>query len=851
MISPGCSFTFDGLKQTLLAVRPGIEARLSQVTQLLVNYRTTKDVLLLGNEILKMAKLHFPLAIPFAKPEVAKKDLGLKVVLAHWNEAFQQKVQLGTNQALIYSSDVPEDFVVRAEKWIGMHPFIISALDSKGLEFDDVIVGFEKDRKVWDIGGRSQASLRLMRELYVAVSRAKRRLVILCKQRQPEMHAFFASLGIDFEKDGVLVLTEFHSVISAGDWMTRAIEFVENEDFHMAASCFKIAGNLPEYHWASAKHCVRTGEAGTAAEHFFEALRLFFQSGQYVRVLDVCLELAQPATARSLKWEPEDSEVVEESIRRKPGYLRKDDHIRLALLRDNWDRIQVEDVLDESLVTHFIPYRGHPMLDSKIADASAAERSRIEHLLPLAVADYYSKRRHFDEATRLYLSTEAISDAVKSTKEAVEDVERGLRQQSLLRAIGHWHDCGNNGRVQCIQALQSLFDSPLEAAESRGKDCLRLFGRQTVLLAVETCHEDRLVLHDFDSIGFRAEVTEELVNRHVDNKFEVVRWFLRANDRAAAEDFVEQQRSVWQLCELDEVFHDQADWPAWLFEELRRRKVLPEKMLDRLSSPDFKMEFKKRFIDSFIEFDKSFEGDKYCIMRIVTCFVDQLSPREKRPRKKDKKKKMRDQRTNESGVPTKEGDPAVRFVERISHVWPLWYTSLGRKPKNAVYSCNFFTEEKCKGLLVTTLQSLPGPDRCKVIGEMASQHVGDSMPALILQQALNFSEFDIAINFSRDSLSPKLPASAANQVVNAWMTKVWVRRGRNTEGCMPRGRATICSLLLLLSKDPRAIEYPHSTLLVAFGPKLLADLRLFDYHKLVNVHRELVSSLHFCRARGS
>ena len=55
---------------------------------------------------------------------------------------------MGQNQALIYSSDDPDSFEATAQKWLGAHPFIISTLDSKGLEFDDVIVAFDLNRLI-------------------------------------------------------------------------------------------------------------------------------------------------------------------------------------------------------------------------------------------------------------------------------------------------------------------------------------------------------------------------------------------------------------------------------------------------------------------------------------------------------------------------------------------------------------------------------------------------------------------------------------------------------------------------------------------------------------------------------
>ena len=51
MISPGCSFKFDGLKQVMRTVRNDeiIDHRLKKVVNLKVNYRTTKSILKVAN----------------------------------------------------------------------------------------------------------------------------------------------------------------------------------------------------------------------------------------------------------------------------------------------------------------------------------------------------------------------------------------------------------------------------------------------------------------------------------------------------------------------------------------------------------------------------------------------------------------------------------------------------------------------------------------------------------------------------------------------------------------------------------------------------------------------------------
>ena len=83
-----------------------------------------------------------------------------------------------------------------------------------------------------------------MRELYVAVTRAKRRVVILYKTGQ--IKDFFMSLqsqGCTIEEsDAEVALLEFHSGTTKDAWFKRGMELFEDEQYKMAASCFKAAG---------------------------------------------------------------------------------------------------------------------------------------------------------------------------------------------------------------------------------------------------------------------------------------------------------------------------------------------------------------------------------------------------------------------------------------------------------------------------------------------------------------------------------------------------------------------------------------------------------------------------------
>ena len=105
MILRGCSFRFEGLKQTMLAIRPGIEVHLRQgEKRLLKNYRMTKGILEVGNAILRVIQNNFPGAITPSAPETAMRDLGLTVNLCDWDQALLMKATFLPHQALIYPS---------------------------------------------------------------------------------------------------------------------------------------------------------------------------------------------------------------------------------------------------------------------------------------------------------------------------------------------------------------------------------------------------------------------------------------------------------------------------------------------------------------------------------------------------------------------------------------------------------------------------------------------------------------------------------------------------------------------------------------------------------------------------
>jgi ATP-dependent exoDNAse (exonuclease V) beta subunit len=84
--------------------------------------------------------------------------------------------------------------------------------------------------------------LRLLRELYVAVTRARRRVVVLINKNVDTMIAFFKYFQ-EIEKsdwsDAEVVMMEFNREVSIQQWFDEGTRYFEDEKYVLAAvSCF-------------------------------------------------------------------------------------------------------------------------------------------------------------------------------------------------------------------------------------------------------------------------------------------------------------------------------------------------------------------------------------------------------------------------------------------------------------------------------------------------------------------------------------------------------------------------------------------------------------------------------------
>lgn len=610
MIAPGCSFSFDGLKQVMLAVREGIESRLSAVSHLFVNYRTTKDVLQVANKVLQIIRTKFPGTITVSGPEVAKKDLKLKVVLCERSLAFQEKsVRLTANQAIVYSSRNPEETESRLIDWVGSHPLILSSSDSKGLEFDDVILLFDHERKTWQPERQRDATLRMLRELYVAITRAQRQLVILVDKSVPSMLEFFGNLEYDFHQDGAdMVLREFDTISSSEEWLKKAASFATNHQFRLAARCFNLAGDKGMSYWSTAKYFESGGDDLKAAESFLSALDVFASNENYEKVLEVCLALASPEMTKHCCWTEERHSFVELALARRPTHLLRSDVVKLSLVSGAWENVQVEDIFNAELASLFISYRENPALKKIVKDASSEDRQKVLHVIPPLIGDLHYDSGDFSGAVAAFLLCHSTRDAVSVTTDVLKRFNADQKQSykdDILRAITLWETSTKTASYP-VSLLLELFRSPEEVGKANFKECMTRLGRSVIIFAIDEKRHDRTSLFEINPTEFYPEVTGQLLAQ-LKEHVKVVQWFCERSSPSLGLDFAKQHLKKLSITMMRDVAVLCKEAPSWLVMEAYRRDLIAELVL-RLMGSDVSFPQKKCYITAITDQDKDLKS---------------------------------------------------------------------------------------------------------------------------------------------------------------------------------------------------------------------------------------------------
>ena len=339
------------------------------------------------------------------------------------------------------------------------------------------MVAFSLPNRTWNPKTGSVDSLRMLRELYVAVTRARRRVVVLVKSGQ--MKSFFEEeLGLETILPSVL-LVEFEKEVSPEDWFEKGSNFFRDGKYKLAASCFNAANNFGWSNWAQGRLLGRNPEGKAFLR---TSSTIFYEKNEYERALDVLLEITKLPP-----WEEIDSPVLDRSLKERPHYLPRPELMNFLLARGMWESVLLEDLTSRATAKLFNSYRSHHRVRALIENCAEEERLLIAESLPNHVGDYCMTSKNFLEATNLFLIGNDHTNAAVATSRFIKETLGSGK--SLLPAAKLWlADADAKDRIpdkknsnKSLALLLDLFGSPNLVSPD---ECVQVFGISAVLEAI-------------------------------------------------------------------------------------------------------------------------------------------------------------------------------------------------------------------------------------------------------------------------------------------------------------------------------------------------------------------------------
>ncbi|KAI0079047.1 hypothetical protein K474DRAFT_723989 [Panus rudis PR-1116 ss-1] len=467
-ISAGSSFRFNDLKAFLYRVEQANVTSVPQSPpksfQLTVNYRSHGGIVSCAQSVVRLITKFWPHAIDILGEERGVID-GIKPVFFRgWDQdtvryeqflfgASGSQIEFGAQQCILVRDDAARN---RLRKQVGDIGLIMTLYESKGLEFNDVLLyNFFEDSTVdlsqWRVllnmlpdskhlkcprfdETRHSGVCRELKFLYVAITRARKNLWIAdCSDKGEPMRAVWVSknqIQICTPGDDVPQLAMSSTV---EEWAKTARTLFDNRRYMQAMHCYERAAMSREkdvahaYYLREQARSIPASRANTAprASAFMTAANAFINSAKASRT---ALESrAYYRIAAECFAEAGNDRQAAEAYLSAQEYTRSAQFYRKADLFD--DAVQVVE-------TH----------RSDIAPADADAILEIAKL-------YYFKENQLSNATRLFTS---FDDAL----EFMEDFGFDVARADLLEQTGRRLDAAELRREegQIIRAINLLLE---------------------------------------------------------------------------------------------------------------------------------------------------------------------------------------------------------------------------------------------------------------------------------------------------------------------------------------------------------------------------------------------------------
>ncbi|THH16783.1 hypothetical protein EW146_g3905 [Bondarzewia mesenterica] len=475
-ISFGSAFRFNDLTSLLYTMEKRSRSRRQAPTkpeffQLLTNYRSHAGIVNCAHSIVELIANFWPYSIDKLDRETGLVD-GIKPIFVDdWDEtqfhkffteSGEQRIQeLGEHQCILVRDDAAKE---KLEQRIGDMGTVLTLYESKGLEFDDVLLyDFFADSNIntnqwrrvveaalansWrsEVGSQNVGVGNELKFLYVAITRTRRKLLFVDQHEVDiPMKAYWIEKHLVEVQSTDDALSNFAAPSKPEEWIERARMYFARHQYNQASKAFRRA-KMPREEAIATAYDLR-GRAQRETKHRYRALGdaadAFYACGldakneneirTYFRIAGECYAEARIFHRAAEAYE--NASLYTEAVSYYRDARRLDDAV--SILKAHEAEIE-SDVAERVKNTARCAYLNEGNLDEAselFKNEEEQETFMVDFDFGTAYAQFLEKKGDYVAAAKIYLQERQVVVAIEIL------LKDRLNQESFGEALGHLLD---------------------------------------------------------------------------------------------------------------------------------------------------------------------------------------------------------------------------------------------------------------------------------------------------------------------------------------------------------------------------------------------------------------------------